>query len=295
MRVVESGPRGPVEKTVEVDAKIPLPPEGQRLPSWLTGRPKAADDDAGGDGFDDLDDDDLSGAKGWKGIVNDVEREVRPAVGTGERQQPVENEVWKQGWYVWMSKNKWAVQEKMDSMMSDLERQADWSKTKRDVNEEWERARAAALANEANLGEGPEAGVAQDSPVTAAHQHPAPSPDSEPKAPSATSVTFVSEDSLPNLAAPPFPDVSSSTLLLPVPPPLPPIQTYMANLLAPAGKVLRLTQESVASGDQKRFASVIWEKARTDQPYLLARNVASRIWSVWTGGEEDEDPRRKER
>lgn len=293
LRVIESGSQGTIEKTVEVDVNIPLPPEGQRLPSWLTGRPNAADDDAGGDGFDDLDDDNLSGSgKGWKGIVNDVEREARPAVGAGQKQQGAETEVWKQGWYVWMTKNKWAAQEKMDSMMSDLERQAEWGKVKRDVNDEWERARATALANEASLGED---GLAQDPVVGAAHQYPIPTQDPDPKAPSATSVAFVSEDSLPTLPTPPFPDVASATLLLPVPPPLPPLQTYMANLLAPTGKVLKLTRESLVSGDQTRFASIIWDKARTDQPFVLAKNVASKIWTVWTGSGEDEEPRRKER
>lgn len=304
MRVVESGQHGYTEKTVEMDTQIPLPPEGQRLPHWLTGRPKSADDNAGSDGLDDLDDDDPFGpGKGWKSVVNDVQREHQPVVGSGSAQRTGETEVWKQGWYLWMSKNKWAVQEKMDSMMSDLERQAEWVKMKRDVNDEWERARANALAaeaNQANFSDGTEDGLPHDHGVDATHQDPFPTPPtraSAPKVPSATSVAFVSEDSLPTLPAPPFPDVSSSTLLMPVPPPLPPIQTYMANLLAPTGKVLKLTRQSITSGDQGRLAGVLWDKARTDQPFVLAKNVAQRIWSVWTGGEgeDDENGRKKER
>ena len=300
LRFVETGAQG-VEKTVEVESQIPLPPEGQRLPHWLTGRPKPADDAAGDDGMDGDDDDDpFSSGKGWKSVVNDVQREHRPTVDTSTRQKEEDMEVWKQGWYLWMTKNKWAVQEKMDSMMSDLERQAEWVKMKKDVNEEWERARASALAAEASLSDGDDDGLSHG--VDATHQDPLPALPPPPvvsgqKTPSATSVAFVSEDSLPTLPAPPFPDVASSTLLMPVPPPLPPIQTYMSNLLAPAGKVLKLTQESVVSGDQRRFAETLWEKARTDQPFVLAKNVAQRVWSVWTSGEgeDDENGRRKER
>jgi len=50
---------------------------------------------------------------------------------------PQEVRHWKAGWYLWLSKSRWAAQEKMDLMMCDLERQAEWQKYKQRVNSEW--------------------------------------------------------------------------------------------------------------------------------------------------------------
>lgn len=294
MRVFESTPDGLLAKDVETDTKVPLPPEGQRLPPWLTGK-RRADDDIGEDDLDDFDDFDPTASRGWKSIVNDVEREG-PVVRTGAKAQEAEPEVWRAGWYIWMTKNKWAVQEKMDGMMTDLERQAEWSKMKQEVNQEWERAQQMAAGGPTAAANGSVQPLQEQErqPETQQETHSeAPSKPHGNTVPSATSVTFVSEESLPTLPNPPFPDTTSSTLLLPVPPPLPPIGTYLENLLAPTNKVLKLTQESLASGNQAKFAGMLWEKAKSDQPFVLARNVARKAWRVWTGGEEDDGEGRK--
>ncbi|GJE91449.1 hypothetical protein PsYK624_075990 [Phanerochaete sordida] len=296
MRVVESTPEGTVLKDVETETKVPLPPEGQRLPSWLTGK-RRADDDSREEDLDDLDDLDPAGGKGWKSIVNDVEREGQP-MRSGTKVQETDPEVWKAGWYLWLSKNKWAVQEKMDGMMTDLERQAEWTKMKRDVNQEWERAQQMAAAPSSVGGEGHrQHEEKQSQPESLPEADPEPASQGHGNTvPSATSVTFVSEESLPTLPNPPFPDTTSSTLLVPVPPPLPPLGTYMSNLLAPTNKVLKLTHESLTSGNQTKFAGMLWEKAKSDQPYVLARNVTRKIWTIWSGDEEDDgEGRKKER
>jgi hypothetical protein len=284
LRVVESGPQGTVEKEVEVEAKIPLPPEGQNLPRWLTGRGRpehAADDDGDGD------DEDVGSLKGWKSVVNDVQREGgRTGQEAGKMGGP-DSEVWKQGWYVWTTKNKWAVHEKLDSMVNDLERQAEWAKTKQEVNEEWEQGRKASAMADAHP-----SSVSGPS-TTSVH----PTTEQEPHPQTVSSVVFVSEDSLTSLPTPPFPDASASTVLLPVPPPLPPFKNYMANLFAPTAKALKLTRESVVSGDQRRLVERIWEKAKTDEPWVLAKTVMERTWQVINSdnGGDDENDRRKER
>lgn len=296
MRVVESMPQGAVEKEIEVDTKVPLPPEGQRLPGWLTGKRRAGDDEAGdANEMDDIDDFDPSTSKGWKSIVNDVQREEQ-AIHSSSKAQETETEVWKAGWYVWLTRNKWAAQEKMDGMMTDLERQAEWARMKRDVNQEWERAQQMAAAA-AVSGDGHHSHE-DDRERFESQPEALPEPSSQGHGnivPSATNVTFISEESLPTLPNPPFPDTTSSTLLVPVPPPLPPINTYLANLLAPTNKVLKLTHDSLTSGNQQKFAGMLWEKAKSDQPFLLARNVARKMWRVWSSEEDDGEGRRNER
>lgn len=79
--------------------------------------------------------------------------------------------------------------------------------------------------------------------------------------------------------------------MLSIPPPLPPIDEYIRNALAPANKVLNLTRDSLTSGQQVKFVGRLWEKAGTDQPFVLARNVFQRAWKVWVS-EDDEDGRK---
>lgn len=40
-----------------------------------------------------------------------------------------------------------------------------------------------------------------------------------------------------------------------------------------------------------KFVGRLWEKAGTDQPFVLARNVFQRAWKVWVS-EDDEDGRK---
>ena len=45
---------------------------------------------------------------------------------------------WEEGYYLWFSKSRWATQERLDLMMTSLERQAQWDKYKQDRTEAWE-------------------------------------------------------------------------------------------------------------------------------------------------------------
>lgn len=73
-----------------------------------------------------------------------------------------------------------------------------------------------------------------------------------------------------------------------MPPPIPSLREQIDNLLAPTHKVLALTQETIQSGDQLKFAHRIWEKALTLEPFVLARNVCTRMWDKWRKGPPDD-------
>ena len=96
----------------KVDVKFPLPPEGQNVPGLIgtligASHPREEHEEDGT----------------WPSIA-----------GT---KRPEAARHWKEGWYIWTSKNRWATQEKIDLMMCDLERQTEWQKYKERVNQEW--------------------------------------------------------------------------------------------------------------------------------------------------------------
>lgn len=166
------------EQTVET--KYPLPPEGQQLPAILTGKLRPSGIDKEGE----------DGEATWRSIANDVK-------------QTHEEQHWKEGWYVWMTRSKWATQEKMDAMMNDLDKQAEWQRVKMEVNADWERAKKAEAAGVGLDGHSQSAGVgapALGSPVTDTKGQGETLPPAGP--------IFFSDETLPSLPTQPFPDVS---------------------------------------------------------------------------------------
>ncbi|THH01332.1 hypothetical protein EW026_g1327 [Hermanssonia centrifuga] len=101
----------------DVEFKFPLPPEGQPTPIPDTSRVAG--------GMDDSDDEHTDFESAWS----------PSSIGKGKQRQV---RYWQDGWYVWLSKNRWAAQEKMDLMMYDLARQAEWQKHKEKMNVDWE-------------------------------------------------------------------------------------------------------------------------------------------------------------
>lgn len=81
------------------DRKIPLPPEGQPGPE----------------------------------AVQDALNEFNPSGRSPEERV----RYWKEGWYLWMSSSRWAIQEKLDLMMRDLGWQASWVRTRERRKKEW--------------------------------------------------------------------------------------------------------------------------------------------------------------
>jgi hypothetical protein len=187
-------------------AKYPLPPEGQR-----------ADEVLGADSESDT-----------------YERKLREK----------DVKYWKEGWYIWYSKSRWAAQEKVDLMMHDLPTQVGWSRHMAQQKAEW-----AALERERR-----------------GRQE-------------------WNDTELPTMTiAPPrrpFTDPSKQSLLIHLPALMPPIYDQIQTLLAPTFKVTAILRESIESGAQKQFAALLWEKARSGEPFMLARNVFKTVWKVW--------------
>lgn len=75
--------------------------------------------------------------------------------------------------------------------------------------------------------------------------------------------------------------LSSLSLLVPLPPDFPPLLDKIKKLLAPSQKVLNIFYESLTSGEQKQFAERVWEKAKTDEPFILARRTCSHVYDQW--------------
>jgi len=197
------------------------------------------------------------------GLVDVLIGETEHESGRGN---PEEVRHWDEGYYVWFSKSRWAAQEKMDLMMYNLERHAAWQRYKQQVTEKWEQQeRQRGLKGSQPAGD-----------ATAASSQPPP-PQS--------SGTLRRGEAVPKR---PFPDMSGQSILLPVPPPFPPIQEQIHNLLAPSYKVIDLTRESVNTGAQLKFMQLIWEKAWTEEPFVLARNVCTKMWDKWKKGPPDD-------
>ncbi|KAF8653291.1 hypothetical protein AX16_003993 [Volvariella volvacea WC 439] len=168
----------------------------------------------------------------------------------------VETKYWDEGWYVWTSKSRWAVYEKTDSMRMDLGQQQQMRARRDQQRELW-----------------------QDY-----QDHLQQRGDDQTVDPS-------SKWWGPIVPAKPFPDTSSQSLLVPLPPDWPPVWDRIAKLLAPTHKVLGILQESITSGEQKKFALRVWEKAWTNEPFILVSRTFEKAYERWKerDNEADED------
>ncbi|TCD66540.1 hypothetical protein EIP91_001261 [Steccherinum ochraceum] len=256
-------------RTVDVDSKFPLPPEGQRAARFvgsLFGTPTANSSSSASSSRD--------AEAQWHSVI--------------ESEKPVDEvKYWKEGWYLWMSQSRWAAQEKMDLMMCDLERQAEWQKYKDKVLEEWTAFEQGQLQGGSgsvgtvgvgdsameNHGVGPtHAGLAalQEKPVGQDNGYDASNP-----------------------AGAPFPDSVSQSLLIELPPALPPVDASVRNFLAPSFRLLETTRYSLQSGHQRQFANLVWEKAQTKEPYELMQKLLRHTWNFWTHDKDPEDENKK--
>jgi len=152
---------------------------------------------------------------------------------------------WESGLYMWTGKGRQAAHEKFDSMSLDFERQQRMAAMKEKRREVW-----------------------QDYQDSLRQQNP-------------NGVPAQNENVrlwVPNVPPRPLPDISSQSLLVPLPPDFPPFWERINKLLAPSFRVLGILRDSVRSGEQKQFAERIWEKAWTNEPFLLASRTFSRAY-----------------
>lgn len=95
------------------EEKYPLPPEGQPASESAHGAPQSSE------------------GQEW-----DEEYQWSPSMSFNSPKAS-NARYWKAGWYLWVSKSRWAAQEKMDLMMCDLAKQAEWQKYKERMNADW--------------------------------------------------------------------------------------------------------------------------------------------------------------
>ena len=87
---------------------------------------------------------------------------------------------------------------------------------------------------------------------------------------------------------------SSPSILVPLPPDFPSIREKVNKLLTPSYHVLAILHESIMSGEQKEFAIRVWEKAKSEEPFVLAKRTLSHAYEQWKKRDESEgDDERK--
>ncbi|TFK74034.1 hypothetical protein BDN72DRAFT_834042 [Pluteus cervinus] len=155
-----------------------------------------------------------------------------------------ETKYWDEGWYLWTSKSRWGLHEKTDAMLMDLEHQQRVIAQKEQRREVWQDYQDHVAKGTLDAGD-------------------------------------QSKWWGPIVPLRPAPDSTSQSLLVPLPPDWPSLRERFARLLAPAHRVLSIFQESISSGEQVEFAQRVWEKAWTNEPYILASRTCSRAYERW--------------
>lgn len=51
--------------------------------------------------------------------------------------------------------------------------------------------------------------------------------------------------------------------------------------MTPTYRVLSILHESITSGEQKQFVQRVWEKAGTEEPFILAERTLNRAYEQW--------------
>ncbi|KAF8633453.1 hypothetical protein AX17_004622 [Amanita inopinata Kibby_2008] len=171
------------------------------------------------------------------------------------RQRKAEDtKYWEEGWYLWASKGRWAMQEKTEMMLMDLEQQRRLTAYKERRRETMQEATSG--KNKHTNEQVQQEGVSR------------------------SKWSYVVPILPPN-------GLSSQSLLLPLPPEFPPFWDRINKLLAPTFRALDIFRDSIMSGEQKKFALRVWEKAWTEEPFILASRTFTRAYERWKDNEDD--------
>ncbi|RXW19208.1 hypothetical protein EST38_g6640 [Candolleomyces aberdarensis] len=164
---------------------------------------------------------------------------------------------WEEGWYFWTSTGRQAARDKLNMMQLDLQKQQMYSELRQEQRELWQ-----------DYQESLRKGV--DSNVLGGRM------------PASVVVSSTAEIQ------------RAKSLLIHLPPDLPPLWERINKLLAPSYRALSILRESITSGEQRDFAVRVWEKAQTDEPFELARRTFSRTYERWKNKDAaDEDDGKK--
>lgn len=173
-------------------------------------------------------------------------------------QTAAETKNWQEGWYLWTSGSRKAALERLQLMSLDLDKQQRYRQHQEQRQEVW-----------AEYQEKLRKGTNKDLLATqyteqGTHIRP----------------PLVSEAD------------RAKSLLLRLPPDLPPIWERINKLLAPSHRALTILKESIVSGEQRDFALRVWEKAQTNEPFVLAQRTVSRAYERWKERPAEDDDRK---
>jgi hypothetical protein len=244
--------------------KYPLPPEGQ--PSYSASYSDDLDSDP-----DQNNDHRQSYNSSWRRNGERDSSNVR---------------YWQEGWYVWMTKNRWAAQEKMDLMMLDLEKQTAWQRSKEQEAKSWAEEAEAGMGEsrvggmKAEEGHEPPAVVSDEMGVESAE---------EAFRQTYLNATYVLQGYILigfNI------DISicihrEESFLVRIPTRIP-VNAYTQQALTPTRKVLGIVRESFESGAQKELALRAWQVALDGAPFTLVKNVVKTCMESFKGGPHDD-------
>ncbi|KAF9526655.1 hypothetical protein CPB83DRAFT_857578 [Crepidotus variabilis] len=166
---------------------------------------------------------------------------------------------WDEGWYLWTGKGRWASQQKAEQMMLDIPHQQRLDKMRESRKEIWQDYQEQLK----NVGE-------NDLTKPAS--------------------TWWGPLVPPKTIA----DAGSPSILIPLPPDVPSLWQKIHKLLKPSHQLLSILQESITSGEQKQFAYRVWEKAGSEEPFVLAQRTVSNAYAQWKKRDEPgEDEEKK--
>ncbi|EJD07955.1 uncharacterized protein FOMMEDRAFT_138040 [Fomitiporia mediterranea MF3/22] len=192
--------------------------------------------------------------EGQRGLFGD-DTEHDGGMGMGKER---DEKYWEEGWYVWMTKSRWAAQEKMDLMMLDLEKQAEWVRMKEQEERAWAESEAQMREREG-------------------HE------------PTAVVPEGLEHDGQLAPLRHPYPNTAEESFLMRIPTRFP-VGQYAQQTLSPTWKVLSVVRESFENGHQKELAIRTWGMVRDGTPFTLVRNVFKTFVDSIKKGPKDEDP-----
>ncbi|KAH8828202.1 hypothetical protein DL96DRAFT_1602177 [Flagelloscypha sp. PMI_526] len=162
---------------------------------------------------------------------------------------PVETRNWEEGWYLWTSTTIHGLAHQLNTMPQTLKQQQDRQQRLEKMQDIWTEWENYLRSNPGG---------------------PAPGPNGEPH-------IFWG----PRPPMRPFPLEPDASMILPFPPSTLPFASQISKFIEPSKRVLAITQNSIASGEQLEFAKRVWAKAWTDAPYTMVSRTFDKAKEIW--------------
>jgi len=177
---------------------------------------------------------------------------------------------WEEGWYVWMTKSRWATQEKMDLMLFDLERQTKWMRAKEMDERAWFESEVQRVRENVRNSNYPEATDGNQGALPPA---------------------MVPDDYQDHYgpARHPYPNIAMESRLIRVPSSLPSMDVYMRRIFSPTEHLFSILRDSIESGTQRDLVLRMWDTTKSGAPFVLAKNVVRRCWDAFSKGPGSEE------